>query len=302
MTKNQKNTTLSYVVITPARNEEKHIRSVIESMINQLVPPREWVIVDDGSSDKTEEIARAYTLPWIKVLRLTDRRSTERGGKVVAVFNEGYQSLTFQDYDFIVKLDGDVTFDPDYFSNLLNEFRDNPRLGIAGGAGREMVANRWIDVRIAPGHVCGATKIYRRACFEQIGGLVECWGWDGIDQLKAEMAGWQTQTFAECTFLHLRPEGGKSGRIRGRFEQGRASYIMGYSLLFMVFRGARRMASQPYILGGLALIIGYIWAFIKKSERFAEHDIRMYLQRKQATYLKHIFSKPLRLFGKKKEI
>ena len=85
---------LKYALITPAWNEETHLDDVIRSVTGQTVLPVRWIIVSDGSTDRTDEIAQSYALrfPWIRLLRLERSPVRHFAGKAHAV-NAGYESL-----------------------------------------------------------------------------------------------------------------------------------------------------------------------------------------------------------------
>jgi biofilm PGA synthesis N-glycosyltransferase PgaC len=278
----ERNIGSKYVVITPVRNEAEFIERTIQSMLSQTIEPCEWIIANDGSSDGTREIIERYlaTHPWIKLVNRKDRGFRQRGGGVVRAFYDGFEALTCQDYEFIVKLDGDLSFEPNYFEQLLAAFTTRPRLGIAGGSCYVRTGDGGVLEANDPHHVRGATKVYRRTCFEAIGGLVPSLGWDGIDEWKARMLGWEVRSFPDLKVLHYRPLGTGTGKLRSKIEMGRAAYFIGYHPLFMLARGIRRMADKPYVLGGLAMLWGYFGDWLKRREqvndpamiRFVRHN------------------------------
>src|SRR5271166_6438519 len=193
MTASVKEKTIRYVVVTPARDEASHIGETIGSLVHQTIRPAEWVIVDDGSTDGTGEIAERFAdrYSWISVLHRPDRGKRQNATGVMEAFQHGYRSLKANDWDFIVKLDGDVSLNPDYFENCFREFQRNPTLGIGGGSICHL-ENGALKIESCPRfHVRGATKIYSRACWEAIGGLLSVPGWDTVDEVKANMLGWE---------------------------------------------------------------------------------------------------------------
>lgn len=272
-----------YVVISPVRNEAAFIRDTINSMVAQTILPAQWIIVDDGSTDDTAEIVRSYMTqyPWIYLVQRADRGRRQRGGGVVDAFNDGYKALTITNYQFIVKLDGDVSFAPNYFEQLLTQFAAQPHLGIGGGNCYVNQNGLWTPEETDQTHVRGATKMYRRACFEAIGGLVAYLGWDGIDEWQARTRGWQVQSFLDIIIYHHRITGAATGLLRGRIEQGRAAYFMGYHPLFMLFRSMRRMVEPPLILGGLALWWGYAGDWLRWREQINDPLMIQFLQKNQ---------------------
>src|SRR5881628_1965657 len=200
---------LTYVLITPARNEEAHIEATITSVVAQTIRPVKWVIVSDGSTDRTDEIVKRYTAAhdWIELVRMPERTERHFAGKVHA-FNAGYARVKQLNYDMIGSLDADITFDEDYFSFLLGKAAQNPSLGLVGTPFME--GNNRYDYRfVSIEHVSGACQLFRRACFEEIGGYVpvKSGGIDHIAVITARMKGWKTRTFTEKICLHHRKIG-----------------------------------------------------------------------------------------------
>lgn len=277
-----------YVVITPVRDEEAHLGALLEVMRAQTLRPRLWVIADDGSTDSTGAIARraAAGEEWIAVADVSapgggpaSARMAE--GAVPRAFNRALASVRVPPHDVIVKLDADVTFGADYFERLLDRFAEDPALGIAGGRCYEPRGNGLRMEWTPDDHVRGATKAYRRECFRAIGGIEEVLGWDGIDQMRAHLAGWTSRTFDDLVLVHHRPNGSRGGVLRGRVRGGRCNYFLGYTPLFMLVRSVRRMADRPYVIGGLALLWGYVLSFLQRRERYADAEVRRYLRETQ---------------------
>ena len=275
-----------YVVITPVRNEAEYITKTLDSMCHQTIKPVEWIVVNDGSTDETADIVTKYANehPWIRLMNRTNRGVRQRGKGVVETFYTAYDTITC-DYDFIVKLDGDLSFDPDYFEALFREFSVRPKLGIAGGGVRERLdGENWI-MQTTSDHVRGPTKVYRRKCFDEIGGLVPALGWDGIDEWQARFAGWEAQSFLNLKVYHYRVTGAATGSVKARVEQGYGAHYMGYHPLFMLARGIGHSLKQPYIIGGLAMIGGFFWASLRGQEQLPDPDIIRYVRQTQLKQL-----------------
>jgi len=272
-----------YVIITPARDEEEHIQATLESICDQTVRPAEWMIVDDGSSDRTGAIIDHYSaqFPWIRAIHRPDRGFRKAGGGVVDAFNEGYRSLRCNDWDFIVKLDGDLRFAPDYFQRCFEHFRRHPQLGIGGGEIYHDLGHE-LKLEACPRfHVRGATKIYRRACWHAIGGLWAGAGWDTIDEVKANMLGWKTRTFEDLPLVHLRPTGAAEGRLRDCVKHGLVCYTCGYHPLFVLVSCLYRVVRKPYLLGSLAITWGFLKAHFTHTSRLEDRQLTSYLRLQQ---------------------
>jgi len=279
-----------YVIITPVRNEEAHLRLTIGSVTRQSVPPAEWVIVNDGSTDGTggilEECARQF--PWIRPVHRPDRGFRKSGGGVMEAFNAGYAALSCRDWDFMVKLDGDLAFEADYFAKCFAYFEREPRLGVGGGVVYYVMPDgaRQFERGGPPFHVRGATKIYRRACWKGIGGFWPAPGWDTLDEVKANMLGWTTKSFSDVHLQHLRPTGAADGRWRDHVKNGKANYISGYHPLFMLAKCLSRLRQRPYLMGSAALAYGFLSGYLTGAPRVDEPRLIRYLRREQLARLR----------------
>ena len=185
----------TYALITPARNEADNLRRLAPCLAAQTVKPAAWIVVDDGSSDQTLEVARDFGAdhPWVSVLsspgaisRSGPLDSGRNSGRDILAFHAGLEALD-RPVDFVVKLDADVAFAPDYFECLLQKFAEDPRLGIAGGVCYEFERGDWHPRHVTRGHVRGATRMWRWACLQQLLPLEDRLGWDSLDELKARV-------------------------------------------------------------------------------------------------------------------
>ena len=272
-----------YVIITPARDEEKYIEMTIESVISQTIRPIEWVIVNDGSSDNTGIIIDKYSkiYNWIRPLHREDRGYRKAGYGVMEAFYDGYNYLKTNDWEFIVKLDGDLSFDSYYFENCFKEFDNNKKLGIGGGIIANEVNGKFKDDKIYLFHVRGATKIYQRNCWLSIGGLLKTPGWDTIDEVKANMLGWETKHFAEYTLKQHRQTGAAEGAWANWVKNGSANYISGYHPIFMFTKCIKKVFQRPYIVASLGLFWGFTSSYLKKIHQIDDPHLISYLRKQQ---------------------
>jgi biofilm PGA synthesis N-glycosyltransferase PgaC len=285
-----------YAIITPARDEAAYIEQTLHSVTSQTAPPGVWLIVDDGSTDETGEIVRRYVdrYPFMRLVESgghTVAQGADRlslGAEIVA-FNRGLAELRLADYDFIVKLDADISFEPDYFERLFARFDADPLLGLAGGQLYEEHDGELMADRDPAWHVRGATKVYRRQCFEDIGGLVPLLGWDGVDEAQAHLAGWRSRTFDEPRCVHLRQQGTSGGGIvHGRARLGLASYVLHYHPLWVLVRSLRLGANKPYFLGGIAYVWGYLEGVVRRPARLQDEAAAAYIRQAQMERLRGI--------------
>jgi biofilm PGA synthesis N-glycosyltransferase PgaC len=281
-----------YVVVTPARDEERTIALTIESMLAQTVRPLRWVIVDDGSTDRTRAIVEKFLPdhPWMELVQRTNRGFRALGGGVVDAFNEGFAHVRDLPWDFVVKLDADLSFDARYFEDLLRRFDADPKLGMASGKtflvkdGRKSI--EWCHDE----HVRGPAKMYSRACFDAIGGIEARRGWDMIDETRAQMLGWDTRSFVEHELIHHRPiDGRQSNVLRSRFEMGKLYRFLGYHWAYHAIRSARSAVQDfPLVTGGIALFAGYLWSALKREPVYDADYVAFVKQRQLARFsLRH---------------
>lgn len=272
-----------YVVISPVRDEAENIENTIESMLRQTITPVEWMIVNDGSTDSTGQILDKYKsrIPWISAVHRDNRGFREPGGGVVAAFEDGYRSLTAKQWDYIVKLDGDLTFEPQYFEKCFERFAENPKLGVGGGTIQSLYPQGMIVEKVPEFHVRGATKIYRRNCWERIGGLLKAPGWDTLDEVKANMLGWETRSFPDIVITQQRVTGGAEGQWRDSFKNGRANYICGYHPFFMVLKCMRRLFHPRHFVSAFGLMSGFISGYVTGEARVDDPELIRYLRKQQ---------------------
>lgn len=290
---------LSYILITPARNEEAFIELTIRSVVRQTIRPLRWTIVSDGSTDRTEVIVDRYKREhdWVDLVRIPPRESRDFAGKVGA-FNVGYSHIKGLSYDLVGSLDADLSFDEEYFAFLLSQFERDPRLGLAGTPFSESGVT--YDYRFSSrDHVSGACQIFRRECFEAIGGYVPLpgGGIDVIAVLSARVKGWRTRTFPEKQCVHHRPmnSADDSRKFVVYFKLGRRAYRLGYHPLWQVFRCTYQLARKPYITAGAALFCGYFWSMIVREKRPVSMELIVFQRRDQMRRLREfIFCRVLR--------
>jgi len=283
-----------YVLVTPARNEAEFIGLTIESVVSQTVRPVKWVVVDDGSTDGTDDIVSrcADDHPWVELIKMPKRRERDFAGKVHA-FNAGYARLSGVAYEVIGSLDGDISFDEDYFSFLLQKLVEDTSLGLVGTPFREgsnpIYDYRFVNIE----HVSGACQLFRRQCFEAIGGYVPVKGGciDHIAVLSARMKGWKTRTFLDKVCLHHRSMGtAQSGAFGARFRNGAKDYAIGNHPLWELFRACYQLTKRPFVIGGLMLGFGYVWSLIRRVQRPVSRELMAFQRREQILRLKNLLT------------
>jgi hypothetical protein len=268
--------------VSPVKDEASHIERTAEALIGQSHRPEQWVIVDDGSTDDTLAIAAAYAeeYDWISVVKSRSGGRRERGAPIVHAFNQGLGELDGRP-EIVVKLDGDLHFPAHYFAWVGACFAIDERAGIVGGIVFVNVNGEWVYDRVSRRTVHGAVKAYRLACLEDIGGLHESMGWDGIDEYGARARQWNVHVLSELSVLHYKERGSAQPWPRARWEEGRGARFMGYRPSAVIRRmGYRMVVEHPPLLGGLVLGVGFCWATLTRSPQ-ADPTARAQLREEQ---------------------
>ena len=278
------------VIVSPVRNEEKLLPGTIASVVAQTQRPSLWIIVDDGSTDSTAEIVRAAAAEhdWIRLYQRADRGVRKLGGGVVDAFNDGLEQVDV-DYDYVAKMDADLTFGPRYIERLMEHFEADPQLGSASGKVFRPEGDGEVEEFMIDEMVAGQWKLYRRECFEGIGGLVAEVMWDGIDFHKARRAGWRTRSIMEeeLKIAHHRLMGSSHKSIyTGRLRWGRGQWFMGSHPLYVLASSGLRMKEKPYLVGGFLIFCGFVQAWLQGNPRYGDREFRRDLQRWQLGRLK----------------
>lgn len=282
---------LTYVLVTPARNEEDNIERLIQSMVSQTVLPLKWVIVSDGSTDRTDAIVKKYLLgaPWMQLIRMSEHRDRHFAAKANC-FNAGYAQVKNLPFDIVGNLDADISFERDYFEFLLSRFEHVPKLGVAGTPfveDGEHYDYRYTNIE----HVSGACQLFRKECFEDIGGYIPIKG-GGIDFVAvtaARMKGWKTRTFTEKTCFHYRKMGsGNTPYLMTSFRQGKKDYFLGNHPLWELTRTFYQMTNKPIIVGGALLMAGFVWAAVTGTQKPISRELERFIRAEQMRRLKNL--------------
>lgn len=289
---------MKYALITPARNEETFIGKTLASVVAQTHLPERWVIVDDGSKDRTAEIVQDFAnrYAFIKLVRRPGNLERSFAGKVHA-FNAGLAQLKDVEFEVLGNLDGDLSFEPMYLEVLMRKFAEDPALGVAGTPFLENGYDSAKDSFEGENHVAGGCQLFRYTCFQEIGGYIPnpAGGVDWIAVTTARMKGWKTRSFPELRFNHYRPLGtAERGLMRAAFSYGEKDYYLGNSPIWEVFRVTYRMVKPPYLIEGLALLSGFCWAGVRRIKRPVSNELMRFHRREQMKKLRAIFGRLLR--------
>jgi glycosyltransferase involved in cell wall biosynthesis len=274
------------LIVSPAKDEAEFLERTIQSMVAQTHRPAAWIIVDDGSTDGMGEIAdrAAREHSWIHVLHRTRGTRRRVGPGVIEAFYAGLAQARLADYDFICKLDADLELQPGYFADLLARFAADPRLGTASGKAHIPVGGRFVLERTSDEFSHGVAKLYRRECFEEIGGFVREVMWDGIDCHRCRLLGWKAESYDDprLAIKHLRQMGSSFRSVyHGRMRWGCGQNFMGTHPLYLLGIAGYRMLERPWVVGGLCIFAGYVKAWLQRQPRYDDPAFRRHLRRWQ---------------------
>jgi poly-beta-1,6-N-acetyl-D-glucosamine synthase len=271
----------NYIAITPARDEERLLPGLIDSIVAQTAPPARWIIVNDGSVDSTRSLLdrAAQRYPWVEPHHLEPVRTRAPGGE--SIIMPFLRPAVVNRYDYILRVDADITFAPAFAESLLSEFARDGELGIVGAVLWEPEGENWHEVLTPAFHTRGAVKFYSAKCFKAIGGLDSGLGWDTIDEATAMMLGFHTRSFRHVRAYHHRLQGQAVGQWTARLAQGRAAYRSGYSPTFMLARAAARAFAPPFALGGVLMLAGFLEGYVRRAPRAASPELIKFVRRQQ---------------------
>lgn len=283
---------MSYLLVTPCRNEADFMKLTLDSVVSQTVQPDLWVIVDDGSTDETPAILQDYAerYDFIEIITRENRGHRSVGPGVIEAFYHGYDTVDVSQFDFVCKFDLDLDLPPKYFETLIKRMNDNPRIGTCSGKAyfKDKQTGDLISEKCGDEMSVGMTKFYRRTCFEEIGGFVRQVMWDGIDCHKCRQLGWIAVSWddSDLNFIHLRPMGSsQQGIFTGRMRHGFGQYFMGTGLVYMMASSVFRMIHPPYFVGGLAMLWGYLKSMFQRKARFDDMALVTFIQSYQVQCL-----------------
>jgi poly-beta-1,6-N-acetyl-D-glucosamine synthase len=282
----------NYVLVSPCRDEASYMRRTLESVARQSVPPALWVVVDDGSTDETPAILAEYAarLPYLRVVRREDRGGRSVGPGVIEAFYAGLDTVRLADFDYVCKLDLDLDLPPRYFERLIERMESDPRIGTTSGKPYfvDQKSGSLVSELCGDEMSVGMTKFYRVSCFQEIGGFVRQVMWDGIDCHRCRMLGWiaESRDGEDLRFIHLRPMGSsQKGIWTGRVRWGFGQYFMGTAPMYLAASAIYRMPRHPFVVGGLAMLWGYLKSAASGVSRYDDLEFRRFLRAYQARCL-----------------
>jgi glycosyltransferase involved in cell wall biosynthesis len=281
-----------YILITAAKNEEKYVRNTINSVISQTILPMKWIIIDDGSTDSTAEIIIEFkhNNPFIELINNGVKKERNFASQA-NLLNIGFDKIKSLDFDYVSTLDADITFEKDYYENIMKEFALNAKLGIGGGSFYELVENNWQEIAIVAHSVRGAVQFFRKQCFIDIGEKflpLKYGGFDTVAEVLSRKNGWEVRTFGTYKVYHHRRTGtGGIGVHKARFRGGLADYSLGTHPVYEMFKFLNRLREKPYIIGSIYRLSGFLWAYLSRMHRQVSKDFILFNRKEQIERIKY---------------
>lgn len=274
-----------FAIVTPVKDEINYFPKTVQSILSQEVKPQKWIIIDDGSEDGTTEVIKKAEREndWIEGIYREPNKNRKPGGEFV--LGIGLEKLNLDDYDFIVRMDGDLEFEGNYFRVLFEKFGGNPNLGIASGVCFITRNGKEIEEKHPRYHTRGPLKTYRTQCYKDIGGPLNCLGWDSIDELKANMLKWNSRSYPELRIHHLRKTGSARGIFKGGLYKGIANYNSGSHPLYVIVRALHILFFRRYKFNSIGLLWGYFSSMIKQKPKPIDKDLEKYIREQQMNRL-----------------
>lgn len=270
---------MKYIIVTLVKNEQLFIPKLVEGVASQSIVPFKWVIINDSSIDSSLEILEKYskTFKWIEIYTINENRKRGYGSVIAELRNIAYSIALKYPFDFIAHLDADIILPNNYYKLIFQKFKENPKLGVCGGY---LISNIKGINKIEKSdkyHVRDAIRVYKRACFEDIGGkVIPIWNHDGIDTMEALRKGWDSY-HVDVEAIHLRPTADSQKKLKFFYKSGYEYYKIGTSFLLIIFRAIKSSSSKPYFISGLAFIFGYLSAFINREKKYIEPQLAKFI-------------------------
>jgi len=275
---------MRYVLMTAAKDEAAFIERPLEAVVGQTILPLRWIIVSDGSTDDTDRIVKRYASrhPFIELVRREGITKRDFGSKSLAI-QEAYGRVKELSFDCVGNLDADISFDARYYERALQRLEDDPQIGLVSGRRYDLCGGRWR--RMPPNTVSGAVHLFRRECWEAIGGYLPLrhGGEDSIAEIAARMKGWRVESLADLEVFHHRETGtALGGRLRRHYIEGaKAQRHLGYHPVFFVAITVRDAIKRASLLGSIASIVGYAIAACTREERGVSEEFVRLVRRDQ---------------------
>ena len=258
---------MNFYIVIPAHNEESTIGLTLDSLVKQSLQPKLIVVVNDNSTDNTQDIVESYIskYSWIELVNSKSSNEHLPGSKIINAFYKGYDTLD-TNYDVICKFDADLIFPDNYLEQLSIHFNKDKNLGMVSGFCYIEKNGDWVLENLTrKDHIRGALKAYKKECFLQIGKLKPSMGWDTVDELLAKYYGWEILTDETLHVRHLKPTGISYNKA-SKYLQGEAMYKMRYGFI-ITFISALKLA---YKKRSLSLFKDYLSGYFKAKKEKIE--------------------------------
>lgn len=286
----------NYIVVTACKDEGNNLSNLIQSVVEQTVRPVLWVIIDDGSMDKTPEIIKEVVEKhnWIKSIRLNSSKR-DLGLHLANILNKGFD-FAFDyckknriEYGYLGNVDGDLTLEHTFFENLIKEFEKDPKLGIASGGTKHIIGNRRVPANLQEDEPSGGHMLIRRECFEDCGGIPFSYATDSVLKAKAKIRGWSTKRFEENIAMEIRDVRSAEGYWKGFKHSGEESYYLNLHPIHVIVKSLRYSFRRPWYMG-IAYLIGYLSSYIRRGKQINDEEVKRYFRNKwKSMYKQRLF-------------
>jgi glycosyltransferase involved in cell wall biosynthesis len=273
---------ISYILLTPCKNEENNLQHLINSIVDQTVKPKLWVIIDDGSTDNTSKIiAKAEKEHlWIKSIQLKPKKR-DLGKNLAKTLKKGFEfaeslcETNNIEYSYLANVDADLRLEETFFGNLINEFEEDPLLGIASGGTKHLIGNKLIQAKLRYDEPSGGHMVIRKKCFDDCDGFPISYNYDSVLKAKARLRGWKTRRFEENIAIECRDVNSAEGYWKGFFNKGEASYYLNHNPIHVLARSIKYLMKRPFYIG-FAYILGYISFSLMKRDKLPDIEVKKY--------------------------
>ncbi len=264
----------SYIVVTPCKNEGENLPDLIESMVAQTIRPVIWVIVDDGSTDDTQNIIEDAMKAhgWIQSIRL-DSEVRDLGLHLAGIIKKGFSYAVSYcrgheiGCDYLGNLDGDLTLPPTFYENLMREFEKDSTLGVASGGTEHIIGDHIVHAKVSVSEPSGGHMLIRRKCFDEIGGIPLSYAVDSVIKAKARIRGWNTKRFEENVATEIRDVHAAEGYWKGFVHKGEASHYLNSNPIHVMARVVMYSLRKPILYWDCI----YNWIFWKHCKAEEMH-------------------------------
>ncbi len=231
------------VVVIPARNEEKSIGKVIDYLYRQTLSPNEIIVVDDGSVDKTPDIALRKGCIVIKLPYHTE--SYVGKPNLAYVINMGLARARELEPDYVMILGSEHLLPSFYIERIITRMEKDQRIAIASGRIEGEPCRE--DVPRGSGRIVNASFWLKLNDMK----YPVYWGWESWLYLKAQQMGFKTRCYKDIPSVTLRSTSPRKPEVMGK-----EMYALGYYWLYALGKIVL-FSTKGFFLGSIRALVEY---------------------------------------------